>query len=34
LVDGALDLPSGVGMGIPADEAKIHHYTIETVKIG
>jgi muconate cycloisomerase len=33
-VDGAIDLPSGVGMGIPADEAKIHHYTIETVKIG
>ncbi len=34
LVDGAIDLPSGVGMGIPADEAKIDHYTIETVKIG
>lgn len=34
LVDGAIDLPSGVGMGIPADEAKIHHYTIETVKVG
>ena len=33
-VDGAIDLPSGVGMGIPADEAKIHHYTIETVKVG
>jgi muconate cycloisomerase len=33
-VDGAIDLPSGVGMGIPADETKIHHYTIETVKIG
>ncbi|MCL2430825.1 MAG: mandelate racemase [Alphaproteobacteria bacterium] len=33
-VDGAIDLPSGVGMGIPADEAKIDHYTIETVKIG
>jgi muconate cycloisomerase len=33
-VDGAIDLPSGVGMGIAADEAKIHHYTVETVKIG
>jgi muconate cycloisomerase len=33
-VDGAIDLPSGIGMGIPVDEAKIKHYTIETVKIG
>jgi muconate cycloisomerase len=33
-VDGAIDLPSGVGMGIPADEEKIDRYTIETVKIG
>ncbi|HLK83496.1 MAG TPA: enolase C-terminal domain-like protein [Xanthobacteraceae bacterium] len=33
-VDGAIELPSGVGMGIAADEEKIRHYTIETVKIG
>ena len=33
-VDGAIDLPSGPGMGIPVDEAKIRQYTVETVKIG
>jgi muconate cycloisomerase len=33
-VDGAIDLPSGVGMGIPVDEAKIRHYTVETARIG
>jgi len=33
-VDGAIDLPSGPGMGIPVDEAKIRHYTVETVKTG
>jgi len=33
-VDGAIDLPSGPGMGIPVDEAKIHRYAVETVKIG
>jgi muconate cycloisomerase len=33
-VDGAIDLPSGIGMGIPVDEAKIRRYTVETVKIG
>jgi muconate cycloisomerase len=33
-VDGAIDLPSGPGMGIPVDEAKIRQYTIETVKMG
>jgi muconate cycloisomerase len=33
LVDGAIDLPSGVGMGIPADEEKIRHYTVETVAV-
>src|SRR5215510_5642035 len=27
-VDGAIDLPSGPGMGIPVDEAKIRHYTV------
>src|SRR5215471_14502937 len=31
-VDGAIDLPSGPGMGIPVDEAKIHRYAVETVK--
>jgi muconate cycloisomerase len=33
-VDGAIDLPSGPGMGIPVDEAKIRQYTVETVKMG
>jgi muconate cycloisomerase len=33
-VDGAIDLPSGPGMGIPVDEAKICQYTVETVKMG
>jgi muconate cycloisomerase len=33
-VDGAIDLPSGAGMGIPVDEAKIRRYTVETVKTG
>ncbi len=33
-VDGAIDLPTGPGMGIPVDEAKIRHYTVETVKTG
>src|SRR6266852_3918152 len=33
-VGGAIDLPSGPGMGIPVDEAKIRHYTVETVKTG
>jgi muconate cycloisomerase len=33
-VDGAIDLPSGPGMGIPVDEAKIRHYTVEIVKTG
>ncbi len=33
-VDGAIDLPSGVGMGIPVDEAKIRRYTVETARIG
>jgi muconate cycloisomerase len=33
-VDGAIDLPSGPGMGIPVDEAKIRRYTVETVKAG
>jgi muconate cycloisomerase len=32
-VDGAIDLPSGPGMGIPVDEAKIRRYTVETVKM-
>jgi muconate cycloisomerase len=32
-VDGAIELPSGVGMGIAADEEKIRHYTVETVKV-
>jgi len=34
LVDGAIDLPSGPGMGIAVDEAKIRRYMVETVKIG
>jgi muconate cycloisomerase len=33
-VDGAIDLPSGAGMGIPVDEAKIRRYTVEAVKTG
>ena len=33
-VDGAIDLPSGPGMGIPVDEAKIRQYTVESVKMG
>ncbi len=33
-VDGAIDLPSGPGMGIAVDEAKIRQYTVETVKMG
>ncbi len=33
-VDGAIDLPSGPGMGIPVDEAKIRQYTVETVNMG
>ncbi len=33
-VDGAIDLPSGPGMGIAVDEAKIRRYTVETVKMG
>src|SRR6266478_5556476 len=33
-IDGAIDLPSGPGMGIPVDEVKIRQYTVETVKIG
>jgi muconate cycloisomerase len=32
--DGAIDLPSGAGMGIAVDEAKIHRYTVEIVKTG
>jgi len=32
--DGAIDLPAGVGMGIPVDEAKIRRYTIEVAKAG
>jgi muconate cycloisomerase len=34
LVGGAIDLPSGPGMGIPVNEAKIRQYTVETVKMG
>jgi muconate cycloisomerase len=33
-VDGAIDLPSGPGMGIAIDEAKIRRYTVETVMMG
>ncbi|SRR5579871_592391 len=33
-VDGAIDLPTGVGMGIPVDEAKISRYTVDVVKVG
>jgi L-alanine-DL-glutamate epimerase-like enolase superfamily enzyme len=33
-VGGAIDLPSGPGMGIPVNEAKIRQYTVETVKMG
>ncbi len=33
-VGGAIDLPSGPGMGIPVDEAKIRQYTVETVNMG
>jgi muconate cycloisomerase len=33
-VGGAIDLPTGVGMGIPVDDAKILRYTVETAKIG
>jgi len=32
--DGAIDLPAGVGMGIPVDEAKIRRYTVEIAKSG
>ena len=28
LVDGAVELPDGVGMGIAADEAKIRRYSV------
>ena len=28
LIDGAIELPAGSGMGIPADEAKIRRYQI------
>ena len=27
LVDGAIELPNGIGMGIAADEAKVKRYT-------
>ncbi len=30
--DGAIDLPTAPGMGIPVDEAKIARYTVETAK--
>jgi muconate cycloisomerase len=33
-VDGAIDLPSGPGMGIAIDEGKVRRYTVETVKMG
>src|SRR5215475_6671432 len=33
-VDGAIDLPAGVGMGIAVDEEKIRRYTVEAVNIG
>lgn len=32
--DGAIELPSGVGMGIPVDQGKIRRYTVETAKVG
>ena len=28
LVDGAIELPEGAGMGIAADEAKIKRYSV------
>jgi muconate cycloisomerase len=28
LVDGAIELPSGIGMGIAADEAKVKRYAV------
>jgi hypothetical protein len=28
LVEGAIELPAGPGMGIPADEAKIRRYRV------
>jgi hypothetical protein len=27
-VDGAIELPEGIGMGIAADEAKIRRYSV------
>src|SRR5215831_8857967 len=33
-VDGAIDLPAGVGMGIAVDEEKIRRYTVAAVNIG
>jgi muconate cycloisomerase len=33
-VDGAIDLPTGSGMGIAADEAKIRRYTVGTAPTG
>jgi muconate cycloisomerase len=34
LVDGALELPMGTGMGIAVDEAKVRRYAIEVGKAG
>lgn len=33
LVDGAIELPTGVGMGIPVDEAKIRRYRVKEIEI-
>jgi muconate cycloisomerase len=30
LVDGAIELPNGIGMGIAADEAKVKRYAVDT----
>ena len=30
LVDGAIELPNGIGMGIAADEAKVKRYAVGT----
>jgi muconate cycloisomerase len=33
-VDGAIELPTGIGMGIPVDEAKVRRYRVDDKTIG
>jgi muconate cycloisomerase len=34
VVDGAIELPSGIGMGIAVDEAKLRRYAVDVRKLG